>query len=95
MTRGALYIAWRMPGPRAASRARRRLAQGEAQHLYRLHSWAVRKDEAHALLTPDGPLDEIVSELWHGSALPLETRWVQGDACAQLSREIGRIGKAA
>ena len=88
----ALYIAWQIatPGVRSALATRRRLVDGERQSLYRLRSWVIVRNEAHALLTPVGTLDEIVNELWRGSARPLQTRWVKQQSCARLSREIER-----
>jgi hypothetical protein len=88
---GALYLVWQTSRATAVGAIQRRLKQGERQRLYRLRSWVIVNNEAHALVTPSACLDEIVDELWQGEIQPLRTRWVPRAACADVAREIERV----
>jgi hypothetical protein len=89
--RDALYLVWQESRAIAMGAIQRRLEQGEEQRLYRLRSWVIVHNEAHALITPSASLDEIVDELWQDEIQPLKTRWVSRAACAHVAREIERV----
>jgi|SRR5579862_1442949 len=88
---GALYLVWQTSRAIAVGAIQRRLEQGEQDRLYRLRSWVIVNNEAHALVTPSASVDEIVGELWRGETQPLKTRWVSRAACAHVAREIERV----
>jgi hypothetical protein len=90
----ALYISWKLSTSDAASAGtiQERLTEGEGKKLYRLWSWVVANGEARALLQPDAPLEQIAAAIWDTSALPVQSRWVEGRrACAEIAREIETV----
>ena len=90
----ALYIAWRTNAADAnsARSAKRRLAQGEGKHLYRLRSWVIVNGEGRALLAPGAPLEQIAGAVSDRADQMLSSRWIAGSrACAELARDIERM----
>ena len=90
----ALYLAWKLDSADddTAGHARNRLTAGEGRSLYRLRSWAIARGEAHALLAPEAPLEEIVEAILSGSGQPTSSRWIEGRrACAIAVREIETV----
>jgi hypothetical protein len=86
-----LYIAWKLETADAsgAATAMTRLVDGEGRHLYRLRSWVIVKGEAHVLLAPMAPLEQIAEAIWTEGTQPLLSRWVAGErAGAATAREI-------
>jgi hypothetical protein len=93
-TRHALYLAWKLDSTddESASRARNRLTAGEGRSLYRLCSWAIAQGEAHVLLAPTAPLEEIVEAILPGSGQPTSSRWIESTRdCAIAVREIETV----
>lgn len=93
-TRHALYLAWKLDSADddCAGRARTRLTAGEGRFLYRVRSWAIAMGEAHVLLAPEAPLEEIVEAILPDSGQPTASRWIESRrACAIAVREIETV----
>jgi hypothetical protein len=93
-TTQALYLAWKLDSTDddCAGHARNRQTAVEGRSLYRLCSWAIAKGEAHALLAPTAPLEEIVEAILPGSGQPTSSRWIESTrACAIAVREIETV----
>jgi hypothetical protein len=75
----SLHVAWKLPLSDGISvnTLQERMAAGQGSGLFELKSWDCREGKVSAVLTPAGPIDEIVAIIWGTHNQPVALRLVE------------------
>ena len=75
----SLHVAWKLPLSDGISvnTLQKRMAAGQVSGLFQMQSWECRDGKLSAVLTPVGPIDEIVAVIWGTHDQPVALKLVE------------------